>query len=73
MFRKMILVALVASSLVVACGPSVNSDANEGSACSQNNDCGGDLQCQPVDGRTGEFCCPAPATASKHANCHPAS
>jgi hypothetical protein len=76
MFRKMILVALVAfaaPSLVAACGPSVNSDANEGGSCSSNGDCGGDLVCQPVTGRQGDYCCPTPATASKKASCQPAS
>ena len=60
-------------SLVVACGPADSLNKNEGSGCSKNDDCGGELTCQPIQGRTGDFCCPAPADSSGKINCHPGS
>jgi hypothetical protein len=73
MFRKIILAGIAIGSLVVACGPSANADANEGGSCTQQGDCGGDLTCQPIHGRVGDFCCPTPAQTSSHANCQSTS
>jgi hypothetical protein len=69
MFGKMICALILVGSAAIACGPAASLNANEGNSCSaQNNDCGGDLNCQPIANR-GDFCCPTPASASSHANC----
>jgi hypothetical protein len=71
-FGKVVGGALVVGSLVVACGPAASLNANEGGSCSaSNNDCGGDLDCQPIQGRTGEYCCPTPPQSSSAKNCQP--
>jgi len=72
MLGKMICALTVVGSLLVACGPAASLNANEGGSCSaSNNDCGGDLDCQPIQGRQGEFCCPTPPQSSSHENCQP--
>ncbi len=69
MFGKMICAFVLVGMAVVACGPSASLNANEGNACSaQNNDCGGDLDCQPI-GTKGMYCCPTPPSSSSHKNC----
>ncbi len=69
MFGKTIFSVAVVGSLLVGCGPSASMNHNEGGACSVNDDCGGALICQPVEGRQGDYCCPTPAYSSSHANC----
>lgn len=75
MFGKVKLTCgLAVAGLLIACGPAASVNANEGGACSaQNNDCGGDLSCQPVQGRQGMFCCPTPEESSTQPNCKPVS
>jgi hypothetical protein len=73
MFGKIICGVALVGSIVVACGPADSLNKNEGGACSKVDDCGGDLSCQPIQGRTGDFCCPAPPESSSHTNCHPGS
>jgi hypothetical protein len=71
-FGKFICSVGVASSLLVACGPAASLNNNEGGSCSAaNNNCGGDLDCQPIQGRTGEYCCPTPPQSSSAKNCQP--
>ena len=72
MFRKMTIV-MVAVGLVgaLAAGCAGQVGKGEGESCSRDEDCNNQLFCQPVQGRQGDFCCPAPATASGEANCHP--
>lgn len=50
---------------------------SEGDGCTNPDECSSELLCQPVGGRTGDFCCPAPLmlpsgqfTSSK-SNCQP--
>ena len=70
MFGKMIFAVAVVGSLVVGCGPAASQNHNEGGSCSKDDDnCGGALICQPIEGRVGNFCCPTPAYSSSHANC----
>ena len=67
MFRKMTFVVVALAGLTAACaGPS---GKGEGDSCSGADDCSADLTCQPILGRNGDFCCPAPADASDKANC----
>jgi hypothetical protein len=66
--RVFFVVGLVAA-LVVGCS-SNEGDSNEGNACGKQGDCGGNLSCQPVAGRTADFCCPTPPESSKQSNCH---
>jgi|HubBroStandDraft_1064217.scaffolds.fasta_scaffold1308218_2 hypothetical protein len=40
---------------------------SEGDSCS-GDDCYGNLICQPVQGRSGDYCCPAPNNSS-YTNC----
>jgi hypothetical protein len=73
MFGKTLCGLAVVASLLVACGPAASLNSNEGGSCTQTEDCGGDLICQPITGRKGDFCCPTPSTSSSHSNCQPAS
>jgi hypothetical protein len=59
------LTALLLASALSACGN------HEGSTCTKTDDCGGGFICQPIQGRDATYCCPAPATSSKEANCQP--
>jgi hypothetical protein len=68
MFVRIVCVLMAVSATVIACSGDAH---NEGGTCSTANDCGGNLSCQPVDGRQGNFCCPTPADTSKETNCHP--
>jgi hypothetical protein len=61
----------IVGSLLVACGPAASLNKNEGGSCTTADDCGGDLDCQPIQGRQGDFCCPTPPTSSSHPNCQP--
>jgi hypothetical protein len=70
MFVRRLIGVAFALSLLIACS-SNEGDSTEGGSCGSQSDCGGDLSCQPVHGRTGDYCCPAPASASTHANCQP--
>ncbi|MGO8992277.1 MAG: hypothetical protein ACLQVI_03040 [Polyangiaceae bacterium] len=71
MFGKVICGLTVMGWLLIACGPAASLNSNEGGSCTSNNDCGGDVQCQPIQGRTGDYCCPDPPQSSSHENCHP--
>jgi hypothetical protein len=71
MFGK-VMSGLAVAALLVACGPAASLNGNEGNSCNpQNDNCGGDLNCQPVEGRSGMYCCPTPTSSSTHANCQP--
>ena len=73
MVAAMLLAAGVLGSLEGCAG---ETGKGEGDGCSAN-DCGGQLQCQSVNGRGGDFCCPAPLKTengqftSKETNCQP--
>jgi hypothetical protein len=71
MFRKMVCVVLAAVTcgLIACVGPN---GKGEGESCSSPDDCGSDLTCQPVTGRSGDFCCPTPADTSTKSNCQSA-
>jgi hypothetical protein len=70
MFRKMAFVgmAVVAVACIVA-GCAGPMGKGEGDSCSGQDDCSTDLTCQPIGGRSGDYCCPAPADASSKPNC----
>ncbi len=70
MVGRVVCVLAVVSAAVIACS---GDDKNEGGSCGSNSDCGGNLICQPVQGRKGDFCCPTPPTSSSQTNCHPSS
>ncbi len=82
MFRKttigMIATGLVCafvSVLVAGCAGQVGK--GEGEGCGADSDCNNQLFCQPVSGRGGPFCCPAPLVlptgqfTSSNSNCQP--
>jgi hypothetical protein len=69
MMKQVLVVGLLVAA-AMACG---GDDKNEGNACSQQSDCGGNLICQSIEGRTQDFCCPTPANSSPKANCQPAA
>lgn len=65
---------LGAVALVACAGPV--GGKGEGEACNTEDECGGNLTCQPVVGRNADYCCPTQgpgAPASKEANCQPAT
>jgi hypothetical protein len=70
MFRKMAFVGVTVvamAGLVMGCaGPG---GKGEGDSCGSQDDCSADLTCQPIQGRSGDFCCPAPPDASDKSNC----
>jgi hypothetical protein len=73
MFGK-VMCALAVAGLFVACGPAASLNGNEGGSCTpQNDNCGGDLICQPIQGRQGYYCCPTPPESSTHPSCKPVS
>jgi hypothetical protein len=63
MVRKMagVMVAAMLVTAGVLAGCAGETGKGEGDGCS-GNECAGQLQCQPVHGRSGDFCCPAPLT-----------
>jgi hypothetical protein len=70
MFRKSALsvTAAVAGVWILgACG----GGQGEGDSCS-GNECSADLTCQPISGRSVDYCCPTPADQSDKSTCHPA-
>jgi hypothetical protein len=81
MFRKMnylgVAVGLsLVGAMVVGCVGETGKHQGEG--CSSDSDCGGiGTVCQPVQGRSGDFCCPSPLVlpdgtfSSKETNCQP--
>ena len=75
-FWGMTVAAILVSAGVLA-GCAGETGKGEGDSCSAGNDCGGQLQCQSVAGRNGDYCCPAPLTTpdgqftSKETNCQP--
>jgi hypothetical protein len=50
--------------LFLACGSS------QGDSCTSDKDCGSNLACQTIRGRTQNYCCPTPPEASDYQNCH---
>ncbi|MGD0525743.1 MAG: hypothetical protein ABSE49_11395 [Polyangiaceae bacterium] len=74
MFRKFVFVGmtLVAGACIVAGCAGPVGGKGEGDSCSGADDCSDDLQCQPIEGRSGDYCCPAPADASSKPNCQAA-
>jgi hypothetical protein len=80
MVRKMtgVMVAAMLVAAGVLAGCAGDSGKGEGDGCSPNGDpCGGQLLCQSVGGRGGDFCCPAPLKTedgqftSTNTNCQP--
>jgi hypothetical protein len=71
MFRKTVFVGMTIGLLVACAGPL--GGKGEGDQCTGEDQCSDDLQCQPIQGRSGDYCCPAPADASDKANCQAAS
>lgn len=74
MFRKT-AIAFIACGMVAALSSACAGPMGkgEGDSCTTNDDCSSNLICQPVTGRSEDYCCPAPPTSSKEQNCHPAS
>ena len=71
---------MVAAMLVLAgvlAGCAGETGRGEGDSCSPGNDCGGQLQCQSVQGHSGTYCCPSPlqledgSYTSSQSNCQP--
>jgi hypothetical protein len=60
-------IGMGAAVALLACAGPVGK--GEGDSCSTADDCSSNLQCQPVTGRGGDYCCPAPPSTSKEANC----
>ncbi len=60
----------VAGALLACVGPV--GGVGEGSPCS-GDDCASNLTCQPIPGRSVDYCCPTPASMSSKANCQPAT
>ena len=56
--------AFAALTLMAACS------GGQGDTCSTDSDCGANLMCQPIKGRTKNYCCPTPAESSDYSNCH---
>jgi len=82
MFRKMASVVVGASLLAgLSSGCAGNqTGTSEGGGCTTNDQCDSELVCQPIQGRGGDFCCPAPLTypgtgnfVSSQTNCQPTS
>jgi hypothetical protein len=84
MFRKMASVVVGASlvaGLWLSSGCAGNeTGTSEGGGCTTADQCDTELICQPVTGRGGDFCCPAPlvypgtgAFVSSQTNCQPTS
>lgn len=79
MFRKMAIVVVGASLLAIVCGGCAGNQTgtSEGGGCSSDDQCDSSLFCQPVTGRTGDFCCPTPLVlasgqfTSSQTNCQP--
>ena len=69
MFGRSVCVIAAVASMVIACSGG-DGNSNEGGSCSKADDCGGNLTCQPITGRTGDYCCPTPASSSDQTNCH---
>lgn len=69
--RKILGVLVMLSvGVLVAC--SGTGGILEGNSCGgSSDDCHGNLTCQPIEGRVGDFCCPTPADSSSQSNCHP--
>ena len=79
MFRKMASVVVGAGLLAVLSGGCAGNQTgtSEGGGCSTQDECDSELLCQPVTGRNGDFCCPAPLVypgggfSSSQTNCQP--
>ena len=69
MTRTIAWILIAMAPTFAACGAD---DSNEGKACSAADDCGGNLTCQPIQGRNQDYCCPTPANESKQSTCQPA-
>lgn len=71
----MVSAMLVAAGVLAGCAGETGK--GEGDGCSGNSDCGGQLICQSVAGRGGDFCCPTPLKTpdnhftSTETNCQP--
>jgi hypothetical protein len=69
MVRKLmfVVVALGTVGLLVQ-GCAGDPGKSEGDSCS-GDECYGNLICQPITGRSGDYCCPAPPSTSNQSNC----
>ena len=77
MVRKALYLGVAVGFCLVA-GCVGETGKGQGESCSSDGDCGGiGTVCQPVGGRSGDFCCPSPLKlpdgtfASKESNCQP--
>jgi hypothetical protein len=58
---------VVLAAFATACG-----GKSAGDSCTKDGECGSNLTCQPVQGRSENYCCATPASATKDApNCSP--
>jgi hypothetical protein len=78
MFRKMaVTVVLMAGCAVTFACAGNATGTSEGDSCSSVDECNSELQCQPVAGHSGSYCCPAPLKlpdgtfTSDKSNCQP--
>ena len=62
---RFLATAIFVGITIVACS------GGQGDECTNDSDCKSNLTCQSVEGRNKNYCCPAPATMSDYANCHP--
>lgn len=71
MFRKLVSFGMACglTGLLACAGPI---GKGQGDSCSSQDECGSDLTCQPVTGRSGDYCCPTPRSASSNGNCQDA-
>jgi hypothetical protein len=71
MFRKLVSFGMACGLLgLLACAGPLGK--GQGDSCSSQDDCSADLTCQPVNGRSGDFCCPTPRSQSSNGNCQDA-
>jgi hypothetical protein len=69
MYKMMGVILAVSVGFLVACSGS--GGILEGDTCGGSTDqCHNNLTCQPIQGRTGDFCCPTPPQSSTQTNCH---
>jgi hypothetical protein len=67
---KMIITVLALGFVTMAgCGGVSQGDECGGS----QDDCGSNLVCQPIKGRSKNYCCPTPPEQSSNSNCHAGS
>lgn len=61
----MMLMVLATSMAAASCG-----GGDQGDECSDTEECKKGLICQPIKGRSQDYCCPTPPESSLEDNCH---